>query len=113
MMWCKKCREAVDPIERKDIIPHWELDDGNILETTVVYRCPCCLSVVEDAGRCEITDEPCDPDKNLSEEMFALFGDYLEPALVTIGEHLTKMGYNFSKFKIAGLAEDWLDDYVE
>lgn len=110
-MWCKRCKEDVEPIVQIDFLPHYELD-GNIYEQQEVCRCPVCYSVVEDAGRCTITGDPCDPDRNFSEEMYGLFGDYLEPALARIGELLEKQGYNFTRFKVAGLAEEWLEDYV-
>lgn len=113
MLWCERCAEAVDPLVARDYMPHWELGEQNHWESLDVCRCPNCLSfLVDEPGSCDITGEPCDPNKNLSVEMYDLFSDYLAPALTQIGEVLEKMGYSFTRFKLAEFAGEWMEDYV-
>ena len=113
MMWCERCAEAVDPNIMYDYLPHWELGEENHWEQLDVCRCPNCGSVIcDEPGSCEVTGEPCDPNKHLSVDMYSLFGQYLEPAIDGIESMLKGRGYNYTRFKIADFITEWMEDYV-
>lgn len=67
MYWCKECGcEVRDPRYVKVEEVHWEVDTRRIEEMETVV-CPHCGHELDEAGKCDICGEPCDPDENFCE----------------------------------------------
>jgi hypothetical protein len=96
MMWCKYCKQAVSPYEKKT----YEIPDADVggHETIVTYHCPDCNhEVYQEPGECVMCGEPVAPDKALCEAciedigaMITLLAEYRKIEIEAVKDGLTE-----------------------
>lgn len=79
-LWCDNCKEAVEPIVRREKEFHDEVDT-RCYEEYDVYTCPTCgQEIYDEPNACALCGEWCDPD----EEFCEICKEDLERAVDTI-----------------------------